>query len=146
MHGQDDDVLVQHLVVAQVVRQRRRRAARLRGHEDRGARARAPAGLAATAAMNSSSGTARAVRRSATSRRPVFHVVISVNSTPPITSGSQPPCDDLQQVGAEERQVDGQEDAGDGERDRRAASFQRSVVTTCSSSAVITIVSVTAMP
>ena len=42
--------------------------------------------------MKSSSGNARAVRRSATSFLPVFHVVISVKSRAPITSGSQPPC------------------------------------------------------
>ena len=41
--------------------------------------------------MNSSSGSARAVSRSATSRRPVFHVVISVKITTPMNSGSQPP-------------------------------------------------------
>ena len=41
--------------------------------------------------MKSSSGNARAVSRSATNVLPVFHVVINVKSSAPITSGSQPP-------------------------------------------------------
>ena len=45
-----------------------------------------------TMARNSSSGIARAVRRSATSRRPVFHVVMSVNSSAATASVTQPPC------------------------------------------------------
>ena len=48
-------------------------------------------GVGVTAAMKSSSGTARAVIRSAMIRRPVFHVVISVKMNVPTMSGNQPP-------------------------------------------------------
>ena len=37
-------------------------------------------------------GTARAVSRSATRRRPVFHVVMSVKSSSATASVTQPPC------------------------------------------------------
>ncbi len=145
-HGQHDDVFVQHLVVAQIVRERRRCAGRLRGHEDRGARHARRLCTRDTMAMNSSSGIARAVSRSATSRRPVFHVVISVNSATATTSVHPAALHDLQRVGAEERDVDGQE-----HRHRRAIAdgfgqCHRSVITTYSSSTVMIIVSVTAMP
>ena len=65
-------------------------------------------------------------------RRPVFHVVISVKMNVPTMSGNQPPCTHLQQVGAEEGEVDRQEDRGDGRGGPRGH-FQRSVATTCSS-------------
>ena len=103
-------------------------------------------GVATITGMKSSSGIARAVSRSATIRRPVFHVVISVKMNAPISSGNQPPCSDLQQVGAEERQVDGQEDGRHARPRPASASASARSATTYSSSAVITIVIVTAMP
>ena len=96
--------------------------------------------------MNSSIGTARAVRRSATSRRPVFHVVISVNSSPPINSGNQPPCSIFNSVGAEKCEVDGEKDSGHRSMPPAAASASARVATTCRSIAVMIIVMVTAMP
>ena len=97
-------------------------------------------------ARKSSSGTARAVRRAATSWRPVFQVVISVNSKRADDQREPAAVRDLEHVGAEEREVDRQEDAGHRVGDGRAATPSARCATTCSSTAVITIVSVTAMP
>ena len=102
--------------------------------------------MAATLAMNSSSGSARAVSRSATSRRPVFHVVISVKMHA---------ADDQRQPAAVQRSSTALAPRNARSIDRNTAvtpsataigHFHRSVMTTCSSSAVMTIVSVTAMP
>ncbi len=49
-------------------------------------------GVAAIAETKSSSGNARAVSRSATRRRPVFHVVIAVKSSSAMNRLTQPPC------------------------------------------------------
>ena len=98
-----------------------------------------------TMARNASSVIARAVSRSATSRRPVFHVVINVKSTSATASVHPAALHQLEGVGAEERQIDVRKNTsaatatGLGQR-------QRSVSTTYSSSTVITIVSATAMP
>ena len=54
--------------------------------------------------------------------------------------------DDLEQVGAEEREVDDQEDGGDADGRRQRPAPSARVITTSSSSAVITIVIVTATP
>ena len=62
-------------------------------------------------AMKCSSGTDPAASRSATTLRPVFQVVISVKMTR--ADGQRQPAalGDLEDVGAEERQVDGEEQA-----------------------------------
>ena len=88
---------------------------------------------------------ARAVSRSATSRRPVFHVVISVKTSAATPSGSQPPRTTFRRLApisatSITRNVVVMATATSG------GHFQRSVITTCSSMAVITIVIVTAMP
>ena len=102
-------------------------------------------GLAATAAANSSSGNARAVSRSATSRRPVFQVVINVKMSAAITSGSQPPCRILNALPATydtSMVTNTRTNAATTGTDHR----HRMRPTTGSSVPVINIVSATAMP
>jgi hypothetical protein len=101
--------------------------------------------VATTRARKSSIGSARAVRRAATMRRPVFHVVMSVNSSEPITSGSHPPWVIFSAFAPKNARsmnrkmpVTTAATAG--------CQPHRSVATTWSSAAVMTIVSVTAMP
>src|SRR5688572_4638845 len=95
--------------------------------------------VAATLAMKSFTGIARAVSRSATSRRPVFHVVIKVKTSAATPSGSQPPRVTLSRLApisatSISRNVVVMAAA------RSGGHFQRSVITTCSSIAVMTIV------
>ena len=73
-------LFVQDLVVAQVVRECWRRARRLRGHKDAVPGTRTGF-TPSTMARNSLRGNASAVRRSATTRRPVRHVAIIVKTT-----------------------------------------------------------------
>ena len=102
-------------------------------------------GMAVTAATKSSMGTARAVRRSATRRRPVFHVVISVSSDRPMTSGSHPPCATFTRFAAKNATSTNRKSAQTPNATRRGQ-CQRSVATVCSSSTVMIMVSATAMP
>ena len=100
---------------------------------------------ATVAATNCSRGRARAVSRSATRRRPVFHVVIIVKSTVPMTSGSHPPWATFNRFAPRNaRSIDRNTPVTSSAAP--SGHFQRSVAITCSSTAVITIVSVTAMP
>src|SRR6187200_3794252 len=102
-------------------------------------------GVDDTAAMKSSSGNARAVMRSATSFLPVFHVVINVKRSAPITRGSQPPWSTFTRLAPKSdrstaRKITAtQITAGLGH-------FQRSMATTDSNTVVMTIVPETAIP
>ena len=71
--------------------------------------------------MKTSIGVARAVRRSATSRRPVFHVVMSVKTQRRDHQRQPAALRNLDQVGAEERDIHDEEDGGHGQRDPAAA-------------------------
>ena len=144
-HGEHDDVVVEHLVVAKVVRERRRRAGRLRGHEDSG-----PGHADRLYRLDRGH---ELVERDRARRQP-----LGDEAAPGLPGRHQreeqqrdrqrdpAALQDLQRVGAEEREVDR---SGTAPSRRTAAGFghcQRSVMTTYSSSTVMTIVSVTAMP
>ena len=98
-HGQEHDALVQHLVVLEVVQQRVRHAVGRRRQEHRGALdARRRRDLDA---LDEEVERQRVVdSRSISSARPRFHVVSSVNTTAPITSGNQPPSGILSEFDA----------------------------------------------
>ena len=98
-----------------------------------------------TAAMKSSSGNARAVMRSATSFLPVFHVVIIVKSSAPITRGSQPPCRIFTRL-APKSEISTARKISATPITAGFGHFHRSMATTDSNSVVMTIVPVTAIP
>ena len=117
-HREQDDLLVQHLVVRQMVHEDRRRALGPRGHENAGARHAHRRLARATLSKNRGSGTSDSASRRTTSCRPVCQVDITAYTPAATSSGNQPPCCDLDHVGAEEREVDDEEGAG---HDRGAA-------------------------
>jgi hypothetical protein len=100
---------------------------------------------ASTAWKKSASGVARAARRVPRILRPVFHVVINVNSSAAIASGSHPPCAILSTFAPKKaRSIERNTPvtsraSGNGQR-------HRSVKMTWRSNAVITMVNVTAIP
>src|SRR5262245_11777207 len=102
-------------------------------------------GIDETADMKSSSGNARAVMRSATSFRPVFHVVINVKSSAPITSGSQPPCRTFTRFAPKSEMSTARKTTAT-QMTTHLGHFHRSTATTESNIVVMTIVPVTAMP
>ncbi len=141
---QRDDMLMKNLVVSQIVRERRRSASWLRRHEHGCARnARGPRLDDSKQKVFYRHGTRRQTRcHDFTSCLPGRHQ----REQQTANDERQPPTvRDLQNVRAKKRQIDRQKDAGDGDA-TIGDHFQRSVATTCSSTAVITIVSVTAMP
>ena len=106
-------MLVQHVVVLDVGPHGQRGGVLAAVEEDRGAGhpvQRRRHGRAA-ASMNSCSGPSSCSRWRVTSSRPRCQVVSTVNATRPMSSGSHAPCDELGQVGGEEQQVDGEQDA-----------------------------------
>ena len=66
--------------------------------------------------MKRSSGIASSARRRISSERPRFHVVSSVKTTPPISSGNQPPSGIFSAFDAEKREVDQQQRRRDQDR------------------------------
>ncbi len=98
-----------------------------------------------TMAMNSSSGIARAVSRSATNRRPVFHVVINVNSAAATASVTQPPCITFSAL-APKNETSMIRNTATTPIANAFRQCHTSVITTYSSMTVMIIVSVTAMP
>ena len=74
--------------------------------------------------MKRPSGIESSARRSISSARPRFHVVSSVNTTPPISSGNQPPAGTLSEFDARNEQVDEEQRHRD-RQPRRAGSSPR---------------------
>ena len=134
------------LLCRRLCSQRRRRAARLRRHEDRGARhpgGRLPFDVARGTWR---SGWPATSSRSATIRRPGLPGGHHREEDRADHQRQPAAVGDLQRVGAEEGEVDGQEDTGDGKHDAGEASPIARWRPRAAGSTVISIVSVTAMP
>ena len=122
--GHQDHLLVQHLVVLEVVQQHRRRAVGVRGQEHRGARARA---AAAACAMSARKRSMRQARSRCSMRGELAPPALPgghQQCRPTAASDQREPAavGDLDQVGAEEGQVDDQEEPGQRRHAARPAS------------------------
>src|SRR5688500_13454263 len=101
--------------------------------------------VASTVATNSLSGSARAAKRSATSRRPVLHVVMNVKRIVATASVTHPPCSSFKAFAPKNARSIVRK------RSMTASAAclgqrQRSIITMYNSNTVMTIVSVTAIP
>ena len=117
---EDDVLLVQHLVVLEAVHQRGRRALRIAGEEDRGARARAAA--ASFPGWRPGVRAAISSRRvfSNSSRLPRRHVYITIITHAAERERHPAALDHLEQVGGQEGEIDEEE-----RHDQRGGAEQR---------------------